>query len=70
MLLDHVQADEERDIEENPESDDPETHIVYVIRRLRRSLTTKGMNGNIERCACGRELHADGDCPDGGAWCG
>lgn len=23
-----------------------------------------------ELCACGRELHADGTCPDGGAFCG
>lgn len=21
-------------------------------------------------CECGRELRADGSCPDGGAWCG
>lgn len=26
--------------------------------------------GEDERCACGRTLHADGTCPDGGAWCG
>ena len=34
-LLDYVQPDEERDIEENPEND-TDVHIVYPIRRLRK----------------------------------
>lgn len=36
-LLDYAQPDEEKDIEREPENDNPD-HVVYVIRRLRTAL--------------------------------